>query len=63
VVSYRPKIDKLKCEGTITIPTGLDANFIKQALELGGLRFGLLSYRPEFGRFILNKWAVNNNGK
>ena len=36
---------------------GVPKEFIKECLDLAGLRFGLLSHRPEFGRFQVNKFV------
>lgn len=36
---------------------GVPNEFIKECLDLAGLRFGLLSHRPEFGRFQVNKFV------
>ena len=36
----------------IGIPTG----FVKQALEIAGLKYGLLGHRPEFGRFVVTEF-------
>ncbi len=55
VVSYRPLFEKWKCSGTMNL-VGVPLGFAKQALELGGLKYGLLGHRPEFGRFIVNKF-------
>ncbi len=55
VISYRPIINKWKVSGIITL-MDVPPNFAKQCLELGGIRYGLLSHRPEFGRFVLTKF-------
>lgn len=56
VPTYRPLIKSgWKVQGTINA-FGVPKEFIKECLELGGLRFGLLSHRPEFGRYQLNKF-------
>jgi hypothetical protein len=36
---------------------GVPKEFLQECLDLAGLRFGLLSHRPEFGRFQVNKFA------
>jgi len=36
---------------------GIPKEFLQESLELAGLRFGLLSHRPEFGRFQVNKFV------
>ncbi len=57
VVTYRPCVDKWKieCEAALF---DLTPDFIRQAVELGGFRFGLFGHRPEFGRFKLVKFEV-----
>lgn len=57
VPSYRPIINKWKCKNKASL-IGVTPDFVKQALELGGLKYGLLSYRPEFGRFIVKSFKV-----
>jgi len=59
VVAYRPFVKKgWKANGRLTyIPEGnLSPEFIKQAMELAGFKYGLLGYRPEYGRFIVKKF-------
>lgn len=55
VISYRPIINKWKAPGTMML-MDVSVNFAKQCLELGGIRYGLLSHRPEFGRFMVTKF-------
>lgn len=55
VTTYRPIINKWKLKGQIAY-IGLSPDFLKQALELAGFKYGLLSHRPEFGRFIITKF-------
>jgi len=50
VPSYRPVINEWEISGTMSA-LGIDVGFIKQALELAGLKYGLYGHRPEFGRF------------
>jgi hypothetical protein len=57
VQTYRPLIRKWVVKGEMYL-FGLQANFAKQCLELGGLRFGLLGHRPEFGRFVVTTFEV-----
>ncbi len=52
VPTFRPLFEKWKCKGVMNL-VGIPAGFAKQALELGGLKYGLLGHRPEFGRFIV----------
>ncbi len=55
VITYRPIINSWKASGVILlmeVPLG----FARQCLELGGIRYGLLSHRPEFGRFQITKF-------
>lgn len=56
VPTYRPLIKK-GWKATFELTAfGVPKEFILECLELGGLRFGLLSHRPEFGRFQVNKF-------
>ena len=57
VTTYRPLIKEWSFEGEMSL-LGVTPNFAREALELGGLRYGLLGHRPEFGRFIVNKFEV-----
>lgn len=57
VVTYRPIINKWKCEFEMNL-IGVEPTFAKEALQTGGLMYGLLGYRPEFGRFIVKKFEV-----
>jgi len=60
VTTYRPLIKEWKAKGIIEyIEDGmLEPKFIKQAVELAGIKYGLLSHRPEFGRFSIKKWEA-----
>jgi hypothetical protein len=56
VPTYRPLIKNgWKVTGTITAFQNAPKEFIQASIELAGMRYGLLSHRPEFGRFQLNK--------
>jgi len=55
VVTYRPMVKEWSVSGTMNI-IGLPLGFTKQALELAGLKYGLLGHRPEFGRFIITEF-------
>jgi len=57
VISYRPLIKEWGVEGEIAL-LAVTPNFAHEALELGGFLYGLLSHRPEFGRFIVKKFEV-----
>lgn len=57
VISYRPLIKEWVLEGEMAL-LAVTSNFAHEALELGGLLYGLLSHRPEFGRFIVTKFEV-----
>jgi len=57
VKTFRPLIEKgWKINFEINA-FGVPKEFINECLELAGLRFGLLSHRPEFGRFQVNKFV------
>jgi hypothetical protein len=55
VVSFRPTFNDWKCKGKMNL-VGIPLSFAKLALELGGVKYGLLGHRPEFGRFIVTKF-------
>ena len=61
VPSFRPLIKEWKTSGTIYIMDSLTPDFIKEALETSGFMKGVLSYRPEFGRFKVTKFKVVKN--
>lgn len=57
VPTYRPLIKKgWKINFEISA-FGVPKEFLQECLELAGLRYGLLSHRPEFGRFQVNKFV------
>jgi len=55
VPTYRPVITKWKAEFVIN-SFDVSDEFIKECLTMAGTRYGLLSHRPEFGRFIVSKF-------
>ncbi len=57
VPSYRPIINKWAISGTMIL-MGVPEAFARECLELGGVRYGLLSHRPEFGRYLVKKFEV-----
>lgn len=57
VITFRPYIKNWSVSGEMYL-FGVPAQFAKQALELGGQRYGLLGHRPEYGRFIVTKFEV-----
>lgn len=60
VAAYRPMIKSWKVAGKMLLYPTVPTDFAKNCIELAGIRFGLLSHRPEFGRFVLKKWEVAN---
>lgn len=50
VKTFRPLIKQWKIK-VVIISYGATKDFIEQSLMLAGIRFGILSHRPEFGRF------------
>ncbi len=62
VITYRPHIKEWKIGGRMYV-MGIPVQFVKQAFELGGIKYGLLGHRPEFGRFIIKKFEVIEDGK
>lgn len=57
VPTYRPLIKEWKAQGIMHL-FGVPEIFVKECLELAGFRYGLLSHRPEFGRFTVSEWKV-----
>lgn len=56
VKTFRPLIKegwKIKVK---IVSFGATKDFIEQSLTLAGIRFGLLSHRPEFGRFVVKSF-------
>lgn len=57
VVAYRPCIDnwEIECEAVLY---DITPDFVRQAIELAGFKYGLLGHRPEYGRFKLTNFEV-----
>jgi hypothetical protein len=55
VKTFRPLIKEWKIKFKL-ISYNVTKDFIEQSLERAGFRFGLLSHRPEFGRFIIKSF-------
>jgi len=61
VFAYRPIIKEWAASGKMQLMDGeLQQDDVKQYMELGGIKFGLLSHRPEFGRFVVTKFKEGN---
>lgn len=59
VPTYRPLIKEWVCKGKMHITNeNKDLGWFKDCLTAGGLRYGLLSHRPEFGRYVVSKFEV-----
>jgi len=58
VKTFRPLIKQWKIKIKIISynPVSATKDFIEQSLELAGIRFGILSHRPEFGRFTVKSF-------
>ena len=58
VKTFRPLIKQWKIKVIIVSynPVSATKDFIEQSLELAGIRFGILSHRPEFGRFTVKSF-------
>jgi len=56
VKTFRPLVKEWYVKGTIN-SFGVPSEFIKECMELGGVRYGLLSHRPDFGRFEIIKFT------
>ncbi len=59
VMCYRPLINNWMIEGTMIL-IDLQPQFLKQALDYAGIKIGLGSYRPRFGRFTVTKWEIKD---
>lgn len=57
VITYRPIVKKWKISGKMFL-MDIQLQFARQCLDLGGLRYGLLGHRPEFGRYNVNKFEA-----
>lgn len=55
VKTFRPLIKEWKIK-IVVLSYGATKDFIEQSLELAGVRFGLLSHRPEYGRFMVKSF-------
>jgi len=55
VKTFRPLIKKWKIKVKI-MSYGATKDFVEQSLMLAGIRFGILSHRPEFGRFTVKSF-------
>jgi len=55
VKTFRPLIKEWKIKVKIS-SYGATKDFIEQSLNLAGIRFGILSHRPEFGRFSVKSF-------
>lgn len=59
VATYRPLIETPWTAKFKLFLYGVPVDFIKECLELGGVRYGLLSHRPDFGRFKVISFKVS----
>ncbi len=57
VKTFRPLIKKGWKVNFEINSLGVPKEFIQECLDLAGLRFALLSHRPEYGRFQVNKFV------
>jgi len=58
VKTYRPIVNEWSVSGTMKLMLDVDQKLVKESLDKAGYRFGLLSHRPDFGRFVVTKWEV-----
>lgn len=62
VMSWRPKFKEWSCEFEIEITDDmLNPSTIKEILEMAGKYKGVGDYRPEYGRFTIEKFSVVEN--
>lgn len=59
VPTYRPIFNKWNGKLRANL-IGVNPQFIKECLQLGGLRYGLLGYRPDYGRFVVKNFKEVN---
>lgn len=59
VRAFRPQIKEWTAKGIIT-SYGVPFEFLQDCMSLAGMRFGLLSHRPQFGRFVITKFEKVN---
>lgn len=57
VITYRPYLDKWEVAGIINLFM-IQPKFVNESLALAGVRYGLCGYRPEYGRFIVEKFEL-----
>jgi len=57
VVTFRPYLEKWEVSGTMNLFM-IESKFVHESMQLGGVRYGLCGYRPEYGRFIVEKFEV-----
>lgn len=55
VITYRPIIKNWKVKGVMNL-IAVPSDFVHQALQLAGIKYGILAYRPEYGRFTVTKF-------
>jgi len=55
VICYRPVLKEWKISGTMIL-IDLQKQLIEEALKYAGVKIGLGSYRPRFGRFFVSKF-------
>ena len=60
VPMFRPFLKEWKVTAKANV-FAMPVQFVKQALDLAGVRFGLLGHRPEFGRFIVTDFKEVKN--
>lgn len=62
VMTYRPMLDEWSVSGTISVLENigkiLTDMLLSEAMALGGLKYGLMGYRPEYGKFEVTKFEV-----
>ncbi len=56
VITFRPYVNEgWKVSGEIIV-FDIVIGFVRECLEWAGFRYGLGGYRPEYGRFVVNKF-------
>lgn len=59
VIRVRPKFTEWSLNFQLVVNTGLvSASKVREWLETAGVAVGLGDFRPRFGRFVVDSWAV-----
>lgn len=64
VMLYRPKLDPgwMLSFRLLVADTTIDPETLKQIIKFAGLLAGMGAWRPEYGRFVLERFEVSGFG-